>query len=190
MSPKKKHNEETNKSIRDQYADQGVENFYLEHGHDYANPHLVQIKQLLVQNQHRIDYSSALDFCCGGGEVTTVLEGLGFRDTTGCDPFTQQAFKNNTAKEALTFDFSDVIQGKLTGDFSSVICSFAMHLCPQDGLFLLCYYLFETSPQIIIITPHKRPALENVDGVELEFEDFALTKRGKKVRLKAYRKAI
>ncbi len=178
------------KSIRDQYADQGVENFYLEHGHDYVNPHLAQIKQLLVQNEHRIDYSSALDFCCGGGEVTTVLEGLGFPNTTGCDPFTQQAFANNTNKRALSFGFSDVIQGKLTGEFSSVICSFAMHLCPKDQLFLLTYYLFEIAPQIVVITPHKRPALENLAGVELEFEDFALTKRGKKVRLKAYRKAI
>ena len=90
----------------------------------------------------------------------------------------------------MSFDFSDVIQGKLTGDFSSVICSFAMHLCPQDELFLLSYYLLEISPQIVIITPHKRPALEKLDGVELDFEDFVLTKRAKKVRLKAYRKAI
>lgn len=178
------------KSIRDQYANQGVENFYLEHGHDYVNPHLDQIKQLLVQNQHRIDYSSALDFCCGGGEVTTVLDELGFTGTVGCDPFTQQAFKNNTLKEALSFNFSDVIQGKLTGDFSTVICSFAMHLCPKDKLFLLTYYLFATAPRIVIITPHKRPALEDLDGVELEFEDFTLTKRAKKVRLKVYRKAI
>jgi len=178
------------KSIRDQYADQGVENFYLEHGHDYANPHFAQIKEVLVQNGHRIDYSSVLDFCCGGGEVTTVLKELGFPDTTGCDPFTQEAFKSNTSKEALSFDFSDVIQGKLTGNFSAVICSFAMHLCPQDQLFLLSYYLFETAPQIVIITPHKRPALETLEGVEMEFEDSVLTKREKKVRLKAYRKAI
>ena len=187
MPPNKKPREKVDKSIRDQYADQGVENFYREHGHDYVNPHYPQIKQLLKQNQHRIDYSSVLDFCCGGGEVTAVLEGLGFPDTTGCDPFTQRAFKKNTLKKALTFDFSDVIRGKLTGDFSSVICSFAMHLCPPEQLFLLCYYLFQASPQIVIITPHKRPALENLDGVELEFEDFALTKREKKVRLKSYR---
>ena len=190
MSPNKKPDNNADKSIRDQYADQGVENFYLEHGHDYVNPHLAQIKQLLVQNQYRIDYSSALDFCCGGGEVTTVLEALGFPNTVGCDPFTSEAFEKNTLKQALPFNFSDVIQGKLAGDFSSVICSFAMHLCPKDELFLLCYYLFEISPQIVIITPHKRPALEDLEGVELEFEDFTLTKRGKKVRLKAYRKAI
>ena len=78
----------------------------------------------------------------------------------------------------------------MTGNFSAVICSFAMHLCPQDQLFLLSYYLFETAPQIVIITPHKRPALETLEGVEMEFEDSVLTKREKKVRLKAYRKAI
>ena len=113
--------EPNDKPIRDQYADQGVENFYLEHGHDYVNPHFDQIKTLLVQNQHRIDYSLALDFCCGGGEVTTVLEELGFPDTVGCDPFTQQAFKNNTHKDALPLDFSNVIQGELTGNYLSLI---------------------------------------------------------------------
>ncbi len=178
------------KSIRDQYADQGVENFYLEHGHDYVNPHTEQIRGLLMQNQHRIDYSSVLDFCCGGGEVTTVLAEIGFPETTGCDPFTQQAFRQNTGKEALSLDFSDVIQGKLTGSYSSVICSFAMHLCPKDQLFLLCYYLFAAAPQIVVITPHKRPELETLEGIEIEFEDFVLTKRAKKVRLKAYRKTI
>ena len=186
----KQPSEKSDKSIRDQYADQGVENFYLQHGRDYVNPHLSQVKRLLVQNQHRIDYSSVLDFCCGGGEVTTVLEDLGFPDSVGCDPFTQEAFKNNTGKEALSFDFSDVIQGKLTGNFTAIICSFAMHLCPQDQLFVLCYYLFQTAPQIVILTPHKRPALEMLDGIEMEFEDSVLTKRGKKVRLKAYRKTI
>jgi hypothetical protein len=38
----------------------------------------------------------------------------------------------------------------------------------------------------VIITPHKRPALENLAQVQLDFEDFALTKRGKKVKLKSY----
>jgi hypothetical protein len=40
---------------------------------------------------------------------------------------------------------------------------------------------------LIVITPHKRPELENLNGISLDFEDFTLTERGKKVRLKAYR---
>ncbi len=74
----------------------------------------------------------------------------------------------------------------MEGIFSSIICSFAMHLCPEQDLFALVSQLFSHSGNIIIITPHKRPVLEELDGVELEFEDFVLTEIGKKVRLKSY----
>ena len=176
------------KAIRDHYADLGVEEFYLQHGDDYINPHVTQIQHLLTRNQHRIDYSTALDFCCGGGEVTSLLHQLGFTQTIGCDPFTEAAFEKNTGKQALNLSFMDVVQGKLSGRFSTVICSFAMHLCRADQLFMLCFQLFEVTPTIVIITPHKRPALETLDGVALKFEDSVLTQRGKKVRLKCYQK--
>ncbi len=40
---------------------------------------------------------------------------------------------------------------------------------------------------LVIITPHKRPELEKLQGVELVLEDAVETVRGKKVRMKAYR---
>ncbi len=42
------------------------------------------------------------------------------------------------------------------------------------------------APVLVVITPHKRPALEELPGIELVKEDFELTERGKKVRLKQY----
>ena len=180
--------EPSKKAIRDHYTDLGVEEFYLQHGSDYVNPHVDQIQQLLTRNQHRIDYSAALDFCCGGGEVTSLLHQLGFTHTIGCDPFTEAAFEKNTGHQALDLSFMDVVRGKLAGRFSAVICSFAMHLCPADQLFMLCFQLFEVTSTIVIITPHKRPALETLEGVALIFEDYVLTQRGKKVRLKCYQK--
>jgi hypothetical protein len=62
-----------------------------------------------------------------------------------------------------------------------------MHLCPEKQLYPLTQKLFCLSPQITIITPHKRPALEKITGITLEFEDHTLTMKGKKVFLKAYR---
>jgi hypothetical protein len=61
-----------------------------------------------------------------------------------------------------------------------------MHLCPEKQLYPLVIKLFAHTKSLVIITPHKRPALETLTGVELDFTDFVLTKRGKKVQLKHF----
>ena len=174
-------------AIRNQYEKIGVEAYYQQQGDQYANPHFPYIQKLLKQNQHRIDYQKVLDFCCGSGEVSQVLIDLGSSDITGCDPYTQKAFYNNIGQEALSYSFKDIIRGKLEGNWTSIICSFAMHLCPEKQLYPLVMQLFRCSPQLVIISPHKRPVLENLDGVRLDFNDFCLTPKGKKVFLKSYR---
>ncbi len=63
------------KAIRNEYADKGVEAFYQLQGDIYENPHFQYIKTLLIQNNHRINYTNVFDFCCGGGEVTQALSG-------------------------------------------------------------------------------------------------------------------
>jgi SAM-dependent methyltransferase len=203
------------KAIRNEYADLGVENYYRNHGDVYENPHFPYIQQLLEQNQYRIDYSKTLDLACGGGEVTLILRGLGFDNSVGCDPFTSALFEKNTGQKCLEFSFEDIIKGggvieslvnksleslvnkslknaEMTNDlmtndhFSCIVSSFAMHLCPEKQLFSLVSNLFLMTKNIVIITPHKRPELEKLANVELAFEDFVLTERGKKVFLKSY----
>ncbi|MEM9823643.1 MAG: hypothetical protein AAF985_21335 [Bacteroidota bacterium] len=175
------------KAIRKQYEQLGVEAYYKQYGALYENPHFPFVRQLLIQNQERINYQKALDFCCGGGEVALVLQELGFPDTVGCDPFTQAAFYKNLGRKALSYSFEEVIRGQLSGSWTSIICSFAMHLCPEKQLYPLVFQLFQCSPQLVILTPHKRPQLEKLDGVRLELTDFCFTPKGKKVFLKSYR---
>ncbi len=174
------------KAIRNQYSELGVEAYYEQHGADYENPHFEQIKALLHQNQEKIDYTHVLDLCCGSGEVSEVVLELGAKQVTGLDPFTGIAFKRRIGQEALSLSFQDIIRGKLEGQFSSIICSFAMHLCPEKQLYPLVMQLFQHASQLVILTPHKRPDLSALDDVHLAFEDFALTERGKKVRLMSY----
>jgi 2-polyprenyl-3-methyl-5-hydroxy-6-metoxy-1,4-benzoquinol methylase len=173
-------------AIRNLYSELGVEQYYAQSGGAYTNPHFLQIEALLVQNQSRIDYAEVLDFCCGGGEVSQVLQKLDYPLPQASDPYTQEAYRQNIGKECWDFSFEEVIRGKLEGQFSSIICSFAMHLCPQKQLYPLVYQLFQHTAQLIIITPHKRPELEKLTGVQLLFTDFTLTERGKKVFLKVY----
>ncbi len=196
------------KAIRTEYAEKGVEEYYKTHADVYENPHFPYIKSLLQQNQHRIDYAQVLDFSCGGGEVTLILSELTLSDKDsspkkkdnrflGCDPFTFKLYEKNTGYRCLPLSFEDVIKSKMTllvasyprndnDPFSAIICSFGMHLCPDKQLYSLVYQLFMYSKNIIIITPHKRPQLEKLSGVELVFDDFVLTDRGKKVFLKSY----
>lgn len=172
--------------IRDEYARLGVETYYQTKGDQYTNPHFEQVRQLLIENEKRIDYSNALDFCCGSGEVSLVLRELGYPLPTACDPYTHKAYQNNFDRTCLPFSFADVIRGKLKGQFSTIICSFALHLCPGKQHFPLVFNLFQCTDQLVVITPHKRPALERLDFVTLKFEDAVLTQRKKKVRLKSY----
>jgi hypothetical protein len=189
------------KAIRDEYAEKGVEAFYKSHADVYENPHFKYIKALLEQNQHRIDCSKVLDFCSGGGEVTLILRGLlgehfNNENILGTDPFTTKLYKKNTDCACLPYNFEEVIKGRLTKKlgynpeeepiFTAIICSFAMHLCPEKQLYPLVSQLFLLSKNIVIITPHKRPQLEDLTGVQLTFEDFVLTEKGKKVFLKNY----
>ena len=204
------------KAIRTEYAEKGVDEYYKTHADVYENPHFSYIKTLLIQNQHRIDYAHVLDFSCGGGEVTLILSELTLSNEDispqkkdnqflGCDPFTFKLYEKNTGYRCLPLSFEDIVKGKMTPSvlprsarsdnsysrndndpFSAIICSFGMHLCPEKMLYSLVYQLFMYSKNIIIITPHKRPQLEKLSGVELVFHDFVLTERGKKVFLKSY----
>ena len=172
-------------AIRNKYQELGVEQYYAQHGAAYDNPHFAQIDQLLVQNQAQLDYSNVLDFCCGSGEVSLALSKLGY-EAKASDPFTFEAYAKNTGNICWKYTFEDVVKTPINHQFSAIICSFAMHLCPDDQLFALVYNLFQSTSTLVIITPHKRPELEKYEGIKLSFEDFALTQRGKKVRLKAY----
>lgn len=174
------------KPIRKEYEDLGVDGFYKKSGWHYSNPHEPQIITLLNNNQTQINYQKVLDFCCGSGEVTAALSNMGFENTTGSDPYTRQAYRKRTDKKALSLSFNDVIRKGLPEKYTAVIASFALHLCPPEQLYPLVIQIFESTSQLVVITPHKRPQLEELDGVNLIFTDQTPTPRGKQVRLKIY----
>jgi len=173
--------------IRPLYEEHGAEGYYREFSDDYENPHLQQIRALLERNYARFDCSGqVLDFAAGGGEVASVLQSLGTKNMIGCDPFTHALFERKTGLPCLRHDFKDVIRNGLSGQYSLIVSSFAMHLCPAKDLFSLTWNLLQAAPLLVIITPHKRPELEKLQGIELLWEDAVETERGKKVRMKGY----
>lgn len=175
------------KDIRILYETFGAEDYYKAHGENYENPHEVQVRTLVLRHLPEWDTTGGvLDFCAGGGEVTRALQAGGVAAISGSDPFTFALYEKNTGIPCSRLAFEDLVKGAEIGCFSVIICSFALHLCPEKDLFPVVWALFAAAPLLVIITPHKRPELEKIPGVELVYEDFELTERGKKVRLKAY----
>ncbi len=173
--------------IRPLYEEHGAEDYYRKFADEYENPHLPEIRALLERNFERFDCKGrVLDFAAGGGEVASTLQSLGAKDIVGCDPFTHALFERKTGLPCLQLSFKDVIREGLSGPYSLIVSSFAMHLCPPKDLFSLCWNLFQAAPLLVIITPHKRPELEKLQGIKLLWEDSVETPRGKKVRMKAY----
>ncbi len=177
------------KAIRPLYEAHGAEGYYAAFAETYENPHFPEIAALLEKNLPRFDCSGGvLDFAAGGGEVTQVLRRLGVPQIIGCDPFTYALFEKNTGLPCLRLAFKEVVKSGLPASYSLIISSFALHLCPPKDLFLLTWQLLQAAPLLVVLTPHKRPELEHLPGIELAWEDFVVTGRGKKVRLKAYRR--
>ncbi len=174
------------KAIRPLYEALGAEGYYKAHGDTYENPHFLQIQALLERNFNRMDTSKVLDFSAGGGEVTQVLTALGCTNIEGSDPFTADLYTRNTGKNCLPLSFEDVIKKGISDKYSVIISSFALHLCPPKDLYPLMWQLFQAAPSVVVLTPHKRPELELLDGIELVHADAVVTERGKQVRLKMY----
>lgn len=178
------------KPIRLQYEEHGAEGYYQNLGDSYENPHFPEIAALLRNNLFRIDTTCVLDFAAGGGEVSRVLLEAGVENITGADPYTGTLYEKNTGRVCEPWAFSDVVRNGLPATYSTVISSFALHLCPASSLFPLCWNLLDAAPLLVVITPHKRPELEIFSGIRLAWDDDVLTPRGKKVRMKAYEKDI
>jgi 2-polyprenyl-3-methyl-5-hydroxy-6-metoxy-1,4-benzoquinol methylase len=172
--------------VRDAYARLGVKNYYERHAAAYVNPHALQVVELIKRNHDRFDCRAVLDLACGNGEVTSALLSLGYKNVIGIDPYTHTNYVARTQCVCYPLSFDDILQGKLQGNFSAIICSYGLHLVEESKLPALVHQLLVHTTTLVIITPHKRPELEKY-GLQKVFEDAVLTEKGKKVRLKIYK---
>lgn len=151
-----------NEGVRNGYAKMGVDKYYMQHSNDYSNPHEYVIKKLInIAQKNGIVGNKVLDLCCGSGEVTMALNNC---DVTGVDPYTSNAYYNRTGKKLIPLSFKDIANGYLIGYYDSIICSFALHLCPVSLLPMVLWRLGEVTNTLIIISPHKRPDCDNISG--------------------------
>lgn len=144
------------KGIRNLYSQIGVEEYYKTYANEYKNPHEDIIKKLLSEINVE---GNVLDLCCGTGEVTKYLSN---KEIIGVDPYTYEIYIKNTNRYCFNYTFKDILLGKLSKfSFDTIICSFALHLCENSMLNGVLYQLAIIAKKLIIITPNKKPYIDN-----------------------------
>lgn len=158
--------------IRKMYETKGVCAFYKEYANSYTNPHQKYIEHHLSTHLKPFINGSVLDLCCGSGEVTNAIQQ--FENVThieGTDLYTSQLYKNNTQCTSTNLSFDDILNHGLPSQYDTIICSFALHLCPNSKLPIVLWRLAQSSNTLIILTPHKNPVINKFWKLENEFRD-------------------
>jgi hypothetical protein len=149
-------------SVRGEYEKHGAENYYRRFGRDYRNPHEPIVRESLrsAKETWPLDLSYVLDLAAGSGEATLALVALGAGRVDAADPYTHEAYESRVGSPPERLGFDDVAAGALAGRrYSLVVCSFALHLCETSRLPAVAYQLSLVAPDLLVLTPHKRPVV-------------------------------
>jgi SAM-dependent methyltransferase len=159
------------------YEAMGVEGYYRAHGATYRNPHEDGVRGALTMAvaTWSVDLSHVLDLACGSGEATLALRHLGAGRIDGIDPFTRAAYQDRVGEPAEAIRFEEIAAGALAGrSWSTVVCSFALHLVETSRLPGVCRALADVADSLLVVTPHKRPDIRGGWGwqppVECKFQ--------------------
>lgn len=165
--------EEKSDSIRGHYVAMGVKEYYKAHGEEYINPHEERVRKVLkeIVKNWGINTSRVLDLACGSGEVTLALRDLGVKNLEGVDPYTYAGYEKRTGLVCKPISFEDIATGSLSEEkYGTIICSYALHLVKEDLLPVLAMQMSMIAEHLVIITPHKRPDIEEKWGWSLKNE--------------------
>ena len=153
--------------LRKAYQKYGVKTYYQQFGDRYRNPHEATIVKIFetIHTTCQCDFSKVLDLACGSGEVTLALHALGYTHIDGIEPYTHNAYFERTGKQAEQYCFEDIETGILSNRvYTTIICSFALHLAVPSRLPTLLYQLSSIAPSLLVLTPHKKPQIRSEWG--------------------------
>ncbi len=156
-------------NFRKNYQEYGIENFYKKFSKNYINPHEPKINRaikFIVENWD-MDLYKILDLAAGSGEVTRSLMEMGYNAIEGADPFTFLLYEKKTGKICHKISFDNILLGKFKKKYSTIICSFALHLADESKLPMIIWNLSIMTKNLIILSPHKKPIIKENWGLNL-----------------------
>ena len=167
-------------SIRSCYEKFGVDSYY-QNSKDYSNFHEEQIISILNRNLTNIDTSYVLDFCAGTGLVSKVLIDNNIK-CSASDGYLYKEYLKSIKQYCFKLSFVDVVKFGLPENYSSIICSFALHLCPESMMEQLLWRLSEHSKELVVISPTKFPIIKR----DIKHFDTETFKNGKRIYLRIF----
>jgi len=165
--------------IRNEYIKSGVDQFYKNNHQTYENPHesIIHAHLYHLMRKGLLTNNSVLDLCCGTGQVSRCLKEKGFKNVEGCDPYTNLEYTKRTGFKAYNHNFLYLSNRELNRKYKYVICSFALHLCPPSLLPKVLYNLSQVAEKLIIISPHKKPEINQYWQEEFKYLNERVTTR-------------
>ena len=160
-------------AVRPAYERYGVQGYYARFGASYRNPHERAIHSALgaAIACWQIPLDRVLDLACGSGEATLAIQDLGGAIIDGVDPYTYEAYAERTGHAAERLTFEQIAAGALSGrHYDAIVCSFALHLVERSRLPTLALQISLVANHLLILTPHKRPAIKPEWGWSLAGE--------------------
>lgn len=149
-------------AVRDGYVEHGVPGYYRRVAATYHNPHEPAVAAALTRAHARrpLPLDTICDLACGSGEVTRALTALGARHIDGVDPYTGPAYHARTGRTAIPHTFADIAAGALADRrYDLIVCSYALHLAEPSRLPGITWALSALAPELLILSPHKRPPI-------------------------------
>jgi SAM-dependent methyltransferase len=150
-----------------------VAGYYARFGAGYRNPHERAVRAALRAAAARwsLPLGRVLDLACGSGEATLALQELGAGQIDGIDPYTYAAYAARTGRPAERHSFEQIAAGALAGrHYDTIVCSYALHLVEPSRLPALALQLSLIAAHLVVLTPHKRPAIQPAWGWSLADE--------------------
>lgn len=148
-------------SIRNQYSKMGVDSYYSDHKSEYVNPHEDRVQRALEWVNRKIHIGYFLDLSCGNGEVSSFLQEKGFTNFKGSDPYFSDIYHKRFNKQCFNFRFEDISKNSIPEKFDTIICSYALHLCPKSYYNNLLWNISSNCKYFVLISPSKYPDVNN-----------------------------
>ena len=162
-------------SVRSAYEELGSSGFYEAHGSQYKNPHEPVLAAALLaglgawSGEFEPPLRRVLDLACGSGEASAAF--MGWSGAAACtldaaDPFTYEAYERRMGRPAHRWSFEDIAGGALDEQppYDLVLASFCLHLLERSYLRTTLAALARSARFLVVLSPHKRPAIDESSG--------------------------
>jgi hypothetical protein len=98
---------------------------------------------------------------CGNGEITSILVNNNIKNINATDPYLCPSYNKKYNFNCMNYSFKDILNNKLNINYSTIFCSYALHLADNSMIPNISWNLSLISEYLVIITPNNKPIINS-----------------------------